>query len=97
MRHMKDNCIVADYIPVSALALDANTKAGRDIMQAWSRPTLYSNCADFSLAVLSSFDVFACEDSSLVCVAVSHVHRTVRQNAYRDFDQMMCSHMRRGL
>ncbi len=56
---MKDMCLAADYMPVSALALDANASVGRDIMQAWSRPMLYSNFADFSLAVSSSFDVFA--------------------------------------
>lgn len=58
MRHMEDVCNAADYMPASAEALDANAKVGRDIMQAWSRPTMYSNFADFSLAVSSSFDVF---------------------------------------
>ncbi|KAL0022097.1 hypothetical protein WJX79_008401 [Trebouxia sp. C0005] len=37
---MEDVCNAADYMPASAEALDANAKVGRDIMQAWSRPTI---------------------------------------------------------
>ena len=53
---MQYKSVVADHMAVSAKALDANARAARDIMQAWSRPMFYSNFADISLAVSSSCD-----------------------------------------